>query len=202
MKRASPSENMLDTMNFFSNHVRFLVLYRPQTQISGLEYILREEATAYHYHINSSSKMILPISLPAMMAAVNTTSSLPPNLRGSLSKDKKVASVFQPAADLDVFRNTDQARFEWVNSSEIQAGQATCGFLKSPWGWPVGSIPDFMNLEIASISPLLKFVSIVLWSHYWYLENDLFILYLHIQNTTQTYVSGLLKNSQHLGVTL
>ena len=62
--------------------------------------------------------------------------------------------------------------------------------------------PDFMNLEITSISPLLKFVSIVLWSHYWYLENDLFILYLHIQNTTQTYVSGLLKNSQHLGVTL
>ena len=87
--------------------------------------------------------MILPISLPAMMAAVNTTSSLPPNLRGSLSKDKKVASVFQPAADLDVFRNTDQARFEWVNSSEIQAGQATCGFLKSPWGWPVGSTSGF-----------------------------------------------------------
>ena len=130
------------------------------------------------------------------------TTPLPPNLRGSLSKDKKVASIFEPAADLDVFRNTDQARFEWVNSSEIQPGMTTCGFLKSPWGWPVGSIPDFMNLEIASISPLLKFVSIILWSHYWYLENDLFILYLHIQNTTQTYVSGLLKNSQHLGVTL
>ena len=147
--------------------------------------------------------MILPISLPAMMAAVNTTTPLPPNLRGSLSKDKKVASIFEPAADLDVFRNTDQARFEWVNSSEIQPGMTTCGFLKSPWGWPVGSISGFHEPGDHIHFPIAKVCEYCfVKSLYWYLENDLFILYLHIQNTTQTYVSGLLKNSQHLGVTL
>ena len=35
---------------------------------------------------------------------------------------------------LDIFRNVDQTKFEWVNPEEIMAGGTTCGFLHAPLG--------------------------------------------------------------------
>ena len=42
---------------------------------------------------------------------------------------------FEVAKSLDFFRNIDPNKFEWVNKSEIQPGETTCGFLKAPLVW-------------------------------------------------------------------
>ena len=46
---------------------------------------------------------------------------------------------FEPGPDLDVFRNVDSSKFQWVNPSMINAGEVTCGYLKTSFGWPAGS---------------------------------------------------------------
>ena len=64
--------------------------------------------------------------------------------------------IFEPAADLDTFRNVDPSKFEWVNPDEIEAGGTTCGFLKAPFGWPAGSETGFKESDDQTEYPLAK----------------------------------------------
>ena len=64
--------------------------------------------------------------------------------------------IFDPAADLDTFRNVDPTRFEWVKPDEIQAGEVTCGFLKAPFGWPAGSKTGFKDTARQTEYPIAQ----------------------------------------------
>ena len=64
--------------------------------------------------------------------------------------------IFEPAADLDTFRNVDPSKFEWVNPDEIESGGTTCGFLKAPFGWPAGSVTGYKESDTQTEYPLAK----------------------------------------------
>lgn len=61
---------------------------------------------------------------------------------------------FEAAKPLEFFRNIDPNKFEWVDKSEIQPGETTCGFLKAPlvWsgnsGWPEKGDPIYPTVEV------------------------------------------------------
>ena len=73
--------------------------------------------------------------------------------------------IFEPAADLDTFRNVDPSKFEWVNPDEIEAGGTTCGFLKAPFGWPAGSVTGYKEYDTQTEYPFAKVCKymFVLW---------------------------------------
>ena len=73
-----------------------------------------------------------------------------------LEDDTPNPDIFESAADLDTFRNVDPTKFEWVNPKEIQAGEVTCGFLKSPFGWPAGSITGFKESDSQTDFPIAQ----------------------------------------------
>lgn len=73
-----------------------------------------------------------------------------------LEDDTPNPDIFEPAADLDTFRNVDPTKFEWVNPKEIQAGEVTCGFLKSPFGWPAGSSTGFKESDSQTDFPIAQ----------------------------------------------
>jgi len=62
--------------------------------------------------------------------------------------------IFEPAADLDTFRNVDTSKFEWVNPDEIEAGGTTCGYLKAPFGWPAGSETGYKESDDQTEYPM------------------------------------------------
>eukprot|EP00986_Skeletonema_menzelii_P009736 scaffold4513_cov133-Skeletonema_menzelii.AAC.1 len=68
---------------------------------------------------------------------------------------------FEAAKPLEFFRNIDPNKFEWVDKSEIQPGETTCGFLKAPlvWsgnsGWPEKGDPIYPTVEVFSAHMLL-----------------------------------------------
>jgi len=64
--------------------------------------------------------------------------------------------IFEPAADLDTFRNVDPSKFEWVNPDEIEAGGTTCGYLMAPFGWPAGSETGYKETDDQTEYPLAK----------------------------------------------
>jgi len=64
--------------------------------------------------------------------------------------------IFEPAADLDTFRNVDPSKFEWVNPDEIEAGGTTCGFLKAPFGWPAGSETGYKESDTQTEYPFAE----------------------------------------------
>ena len=62
--------------------------------------------------------------------------------KGKANKDRNhhpEKEDFEQGPDLDVFRNVDSSKFQWVNPSMINAGEVTCGYLNTPLGWPAGS---------------------------------------------------------------
>ena len=74
--------------------------------------------------------LIALISLPSASARFRG--------RSSRDFDKQNDPAFEPAMPLDYFRSLDPSEFEWVNTAEIDPGEATCGFLKAP----LGALPD------------------------------------------------------------
>lgn len=63
-----------------------------------------------------------------------------PSRKSKSSKSSKGAknenNLFTPAEDIEFFRSgIDSEIFEWVNKSEVSAGETTCGFLKPSLGW-------------------------------------------------------------------
>lgn len=73
-----------------------------------------------------------------------------------LEDDTPNPDIFEPAADLDTFRNVDPTKFEWVNPDEIEAGGTTCGFLKAPFGWPAGSSTGFKESDSQTDFPIAQ----------------------------------------------
>ena len=110
--------------------------------------------------------------------------------------------IFEPAADLDTFRNVDPSRFKWVNADEIEAGGTTCGHLIAPFGWPAGSETGYKETDDQTEYPFVKVCKLYL---YWYMSvclpnfetshTSYVLFYFHY---IQMYVLSSLTSSQLL----
>ena len=118
-----------------------------------------------------------------------------------LEDDTPNPDIFESAADLDTFRNVDPTKFEWVNPKEIQAGEVTCGFLKSPFGWPAGSITGFKESDSQTDFPIAQVCKSVQCDMPWIISYSL-CTYARYYVSWQMYVLDLLKSNLHLVVSV
>jgi hypothetical protein len=86
--------------------------------------------------------------------------------KGKANKDRNhhpEKEYFKPGPDLDVFRNVDSSKFQWVNPSMINAGEVTCGYLKTPFGWPAGSKTGYTETPDQKQFPFVQVCKLLLW---------------------------------------
>jgi hypothetical protein len=76
------------------------------------------------------------LPLVALLLPPSATATLRGGVGSNFHEQKDPA--FEPAMPLNYFRSLDPNEFEWVNTAEINPGEATCGFLKAP----LGALPD------------------------------------------------------------
>ena len=81
----------------------------------------------------------------------------------SKDDDKVNTEYFKPGPDLDVFRNVDPDKFQWVNASMIVAHEITCGYLKAPFGWPAGSKTGYRETPDQKQYPFVQVCKLMLW---------------------------------------
>ena len=99
--------------------------------------------------------------------------------------------IFEPAADLDTFRNVDPSKFEWVNPGEIESGGTTCGFLKAPFGWPAGSVTGYKEYDTQTEYPFAKVCKymFVLWCMLMIIFNS--IIWIICMETAHTHTHNI-----------
>ena len=74
-----------------------------------------------------------------------------------------VSCNFKPGPDLDVFRNVDPDKFEWVDPQHIVARKTTCGYLKAPFGWPAGSKTGYTETPDQKQYPFVQVCKLLSW---------------------------------------